>query len=438
MTRGPETTHEPEPMHDRGRVEVQAPAADAGARHLVIGATGVAGDGIVRHLLNTTDAPVFALSRAGRVPPEHVGRVEGIAADLFHRGSVLAALRACRPSHVYYAAHRHPIVGHVDGDGDVHPRAMQGLIRAIAPIAPLLDRLPLSSWWYYDAINRSAGLLDQGQSGAMLRSVVEALDLDEARGENGPRHLAVLTGGRAHGVHLGRALWPGFPEPQRADSPRHPGRSWYFDVEDQLLLRKPGQGRWTWSLHRPHFILGTATGVPYNIVNALGVWAVLLRDAGLPLIFPGGEAAFAARWDAVDAELIGAQMLWAARTPAAHDRAWMLTNGGALRWSVVWPAIASHFAMEWQVPPVACTLDDLLADPAARWDALRARQGLPPLPFAQVMPLPFLHQAMVVTWDVHYDDAPSRALGFDQVRDHVEVITRLLQRLERTGVLPGR
>lgn len=417
---------------------VPAVAATGGARHLVIGASGVAGDGIVRHLLATTDEPVVTLSRSGRVAAELQGRVDAVAADLFDAASVLAAIRSAQPTHIYYAAHRHPIVGHVAGDGDIHPRVMQALVRRIAPIVPLLDKLPLSAWWYYDAINRRAGLIDQGQSGAMLRSVIEALDRDEAEGWSGRRHLAVLTGGRAHGVHLGRTLWPGYPEIQRADSPRHPGRSWYFDVEDQLLGRARDQSRWTWSLHRPHFILGTATGVPYNIVNAIGVWAVLLRDAGLPLVFPGGQGAFAARWDAVDAELIGAQMRWAAATPAVHDSAMMLTNGAAWRWPTIWPAIAARFGMEWQVPAVAHTLDDLLDDPAARWDALRQRAGLPPLAFDLVMPTPFLNQAMVVTWDVHYDDQAVRDLGFHETRDHVEVLTRLLDRLERTGVLPSR
>lgn len=434
------TLESPTPLDDvpPGSQPAEDSAPDTQARHLVIGGSGVAGDGIVRYLAATTDEPIFALSRSARVAPELLHRVVPVAADLFDPASVLDAIRGCRPTHLYYAAHRHPIVGHVDGDGDPHPRVMQALVRCIRPLVPVLDRLPYADRWYYDAINRSAGLIDQGQSGAMIRSVIDALDADEAAGCSQRRHLAVLTGGRAHGVHLGRTLWPGYPEIQRADSPRHPGRSWYFDIEDQLLDRDRDQSRWTWTLHRPHLILGTATGVPYNLVNAIGVWAVLLRDAGLPLVFPGGEAAFAARWDAVDAELIGAQMRWAAATPVVHNTAMMLTNGAAWRWPTIWPAIAAHFDMEWRVSALATTLDDLLDDPVARWDSLRQRAGLSPLPFDQVMPGPFWNQAMVVTWDVHYDDQPSRDLGFDETRDHVEVVTRLLDRLERTGVLPSR
>ena len=49
-------------------------------RHLVIGASGVAGAGLVRHLTNVTAEPVLALSRSGRVDPELADRVSGVRA----------------------------------------------------------------------------------------------------------------------------------------------------------------------------------------------------------------------------------------------------------------------------------------------------------------------------------------------------------------------
>ena len=403
-------------------------------RHLVIGASGVAGAGFVRHLARSTDQPIFALSRSGRVDPELTDRVTGLRADLSDPTSVREALRAAKPTVIYYAAHRHPGAG--QPERDLHPATMQTALRLARPLSGLLSRLPGAETWYYGAINQAAGLVDEGQNAAMIQNLLAAVDTSQAEGASTLRHVALLTGGRLSGVHLGPDLWPAYPEPVRADSPRHPGPSWYFAVEDALWRRDPKTTPWTWSIHRPHFILGAAEGMPYSIVNALGAWAVLLREAGLPLVFPGGERAFAARWEAADAELIAAQMVWASRTPAAAGQAFMVGNGPAWRWAEMWPALAERYGMTWEVPKRAKALSDLVHDPERVWAAARAKAKLPPLPLNQAMPLLFLHQSMVVTWDVTYDLTPARALGFAEVRDHREVVFRLLTTLERRGVLP--
>ncbi|MBK9371569.1 MAG: NAD-dependent epimerase/dehydratase family protein [Deltaproteobacteria bacterium] len=403
-------------------------------RHLVIGASGVAGAGLVRHLAGSTAQPVFALSRSGRVDPELADRVTGLRADLLDPASVREALRAARPTVIYYAAHRHPGAG--QPERALHPATMQTALRLARPFSPLLSRLPGAETWYFGGINQAAGLVDEGQNAAMIGQLLDAVDTLHAEGASDLRHVALLTGGRLSGVHLGPDLWPAYPEPVRADSPRHPGPSWYFAVEDSLWSREPNKTPWTWSIHRPHFILGAAEGMPYSIVNALGAWAVLLREAGLPLVFPGGERAFAARWEAADAELIGAQMVWASQTPAAAGQAWMVGNGPAWRWAEMWPALAQRYGMAWEVPRRAKALSDLVADPERVWAAAREKAKLPPLPLSEAMPLLFLHQSMVVTWDVTYDLAPARALGFGEQRDHRDVVFRLLTQLERRGVLP--
>lgn len=390
-------------------------AAPSSARHLVVGGSGVAGAGIVQALTDDGDEPIFALARRPRLDPAWEGRVTPLAADLLDPVGLKAALRRAQPSHVYYAAHGSP------GGGDLaqapplalHPRALQAMLRWLRPLTPTLVRLPGAAAWYFGSIHARAGLRDGGKNGLMFSGLRKAL-ADFAR-ESGTRpHLAVVTGGRLHGVHLGPSLWPDYTPVITAESPRPPGRTWYWDIEDPL--REAEALPYSWSIHRPHFILGRSEGAPLSLVDAIACYALLLRHAGLPLIFPGGPDAFAARGDAVDATLLGAQMRWAAETPAAHGEAFLARNGPAWRWPEVWPQIAADFGMAWQVPARAVSLYDLLPSPEAVWDDLRSRAGLPPLPLPQAMPIAFLHQAMVVTWDVTYDADKAAALGFGETR----------------------
>ncbi len=390
-------------------------AARSTARHLVVGASGVAGTGIVQSLAADGEEPIFALARRPRLESAWGGRVTPIAADLFDPEGLRAALRLAQPSHVYYAAHMPP-GGGASAQAPplaMHPRALQAMLRWLRPWTPTLVRLPGAVHWYFRPIHARAGLCDGGENALMFRHLREAL-ADFARDSNTRPHLAVLTGGRLHGVHLGPALWPDYAPVITADSPRPPGRTWYWDVEDPL--QQAGPLPYTWSIHRPHFILGRAEGAPYSLVDAIACYALLLRHAGLPLVFPGGADAFAARSEAVDATLLGAQMRWAADTSAAHGEAFLVRNGPAWRWPELWPAIARDFGMAWQVPSRAVSLYDLLPSPEAVWDDLRAAAGLPPLPLTQAMPIAFLHDAMVVTWDVTYDADKAAALGFADTR----------------------
>ncbi len=414
-----------EPARNAAR---RSPSDGAPARHLVIGASGVAGDGIARHLAETTNEPVFALSRRGSVPFGYEDRVQGVACDLLDEASLAAQLAALEPTRLYYAAHAHP----AGNAGDLHPRRMQFLLRLARPFAKIWDILPGISDWIYGLIGRRAGIVDDGRNAAMFSSLVHALHGPAAASV---RHLAVLTGGRLYGVHLGPNLYPSYPRRLAEDSPRHPGPSWYFAVED-MAFGLAAEGRMGVSLHRPHFILGAARGAPYSLVNGLGVYAALCREAGVPLRFLGGRAVYEARFEAASSEQIAAQMMWAARTPAARCEAFNVTNGTPLRWPEVWPALAARFGLAAEVPDKALHLHEVIADPAATWKALRDRAGLPPMPLHQAFPQAFLHQAMVMTWDVNYDISKSERLGFSEHRPQVDEVLRLVERLVVDGTLP--
>ena len=61
-----------------------------------------------------------------------------------------------------------------------------------------------------------------------------------------------------------------------------------------------------------------------NAIPAIGVYAALLREAGLPLSFPGGAPSIA---EAVDADLLARACAWAAASPQCHNEIYNITNG---------------------------------------------------------------------------------------------------------------
>lgn len=46
----------------------------------------------------------------------------------------------------------------------------------------------------------------------------------------------------------------------------------------------------SWSVHRPHTVIGFAVGNAMNMGQTLAVYATLCKQSGLPFIFPGSKA----------------------------------------------------------------------------------------------------------------------------------------------------
>jgi len=117
---------------------------------------------------------------------------------------------------------------------------------------------------------------------AMLRNLVTSLEGVAP----GLRHVQVVQGTKWYGHHLGP-----YRTPAREDDPRRPLPNFYYDQQDWLSDTQAGKP-WTWSALRPHCICGVSVGSPMNHLFALSLHAVVSRELGLPLSFPGTPAAF--------------------------------------------------------------------------------------------------------------------------------------------------
>ncbi len=124
----------------------------------------------------------------------------------------------------------------------------------------------------------------------------------------------------------------------------------------------------TWSVHRPHTVIGKAVGNAMNMGTTLAVYATLCRETGRPFRFPGSAAQWNGLTDMTDARQLARHLLWAATTPAARNQAFNVVNGDVFRWSWMWGRIAEWFGLEpapfdGSVQP----LEQQMAEDAAIW-----------------------------------------------------------------------
>jgi nucleoside-diphosphate-sugar epimerase len=231
---------------------------------LIVGATGVVGQACLRHFASLPGWNAIGVARRAIAPPPGA---QALQLDL-QDGAACAAALGSRDdiTHVVYAAVYEQPGGLVGGWRDQEQM-----------------RINL----------------------AMLRNVVEPLDRP-----GGPlRHVTIMQGGKAYGVHI----HPQIAVPARERWPRDAHENFYWLQEDFLREQQARSGgAWHFSIMRPRIVFGDAMGSHMNPIPAIGVYAWLRHEQGLPLAYPGGPARVN---QAIDADLIAQACAW----PAVAD-----------------------------------------------------------------------------------------------------------------------
>src|SRR3546814_14288525 len=112
--------------------------------------------------------------------------------------------------------------------------------------------------------------------------------------------------------------------------------NFYYNQQDWITERQAGKG-WTWSVLRPQIVCGIAIGSPLNIITAIGVFASISREYGMPLRFPGGAERIG---EATDARLIAKATEGAGTSPNAQNQVFTITHGEVLVWTNIMSRVA--------------------------------------------------------------------------------------------------
>jgi nucleoside-diphosphate-sugar epimerase len=209
--------------------------------------------------------------------------------------------------------------------------------------------------------NIQAGWRDPDQiakNQAMLANLFDPL----IRVAKGFRHISLLHGGKAYGVHI-----PDYQVilPMYEDAPRHPGDNFYYRQHDYIAAKQK-DASWAWTIYRPGPIFGIAFGANMSPLIALTVFAALCKEAGEQLCMPEGRSALV---EPSDADLIAEALEWAMETPAARNEVFNLNNGDLLSRHQVFPILARCMQMNLG-PPRRYSLTEEIARLGGLWPGM--------------------------------------------------------------------
>ncbi|WP_246289585.1 SDR family oxidoreductase [Hymenobacter terrestris] len=257
-------------------------------RALVVGASGIIGSNLARELL-AHDWPTYGLSRSPR--PDDVPGLQPVAADLLDPASLKTALADLAPTHVF-----------------------------------------ITTWMRQDTEAENIRV-----NGLMISNLLDALAPQKS-----VQHVALVTGLKHYlgpfEAYVNGGTPP--PTPLREEQPRLPLDNFYYAQEDEVYAAAARDG-FTWSIHRPHTIIGKAVGNLMNLGTTLAVYASICYETGRPFRWPGSEAQWNGLSDVTDARIIAQQLRWAATAETARNEAFNIVNGDVFRWSWLWPRLAA-------------------------------------------------------------------------------------------------
>ena len=339
-------------------------------------------------------------------------------------GSATAALLVERGWSVHGLARR-PVdqPGVVPVVADLQDAAGTGA--ALADVDP--DAVFITTWARQDSEAENIRV-----NGAMVRNLLDGLPKP-----TGPRHVALVTGLKHYlgpFESYGKGTLP--QTPFREEQGRLDVENFYYAQEDALFAAA-ARDSFSWSVHRPHTVIGLAVGNAMNMGTTLAAYATLCRETGRPFVFPGSAAQWSGLTDMTDADQLARHLLWATETDAAHDEAFNVVNGDVFRWQWMWGRIAAWFGIE--AAPfdgVVRPLEQQMAGDADRWRAIAERAGLAEPDLARLASPWHTDADLGRPIEVVTDMSKSRRLGFGDYRATDVAFVALFERLRAARLIP--
>ncbi|ARS35692.1 SDR family oxidoreductase [Pontibacter actiniarum] len=350
---------------------------------LVVGVSGITGSNLAEELIKQ-GWTTYGLARNPNVSLEGL---QPVAADLLRPESLSAALADVAPTHVFF-----------------------------------------TSWMRMETEAENIRV-----NAAMVRNLLDSLAPKQS-----VQHVALVTGLKHYLGPFEAYAKEGFlPEtPLREEQPRLDIENFYYAQEDEVYAAAE-RGGFTWSIHRPHTVIGKAVGNQMNLGTTLAVYASICKETNRPFRFPGSEAQWNGLSDVTDVRVLAKHLMWAATTEAAQNEAFNVVNGEYFRWKWLWKRLASWFGVE----PVGFDgtihlLEDEMAQDDTLWRGIAERHSLVEPDLSRLASPWHTDLDLGRPIEVMTDMSKSRKLGFLVYQNTEESFFDLFTQLRKDRLIP--
>lgn len=265
---------------------------------------------------------------------------------------------------------------------------------------------------------------------AMLQNLMEPLQ----GVAKGLKHVSLLQGTKAYGVHLHPIRIPA-----RERHPRDQHENFYWLQEDYIKEQSKKNG-WNFTIWRPQLIVGPNYGVVMNLPPVIGAYAAIRKKEGKPFSYTGGIRWV---WEAVDTRVVADAIHWGSDAATAVGQHFNITNGEVFDWRDMWPAMAEVLGVE-VGPDEPQVMSEYLLERSHIWDEIVKEHGLRPLSIEELCGESHYYAALCMTEGATEPLDPAfvstvklRNAGFNGAMDTEESFCYWLKVLQDRKVIPA-
>lgn len=350
---------------------------------LVVGASGITGSNLAEKLI----AKGWKTYGLARNPNTEIKGLQPVQADLLSLESLSSALKNIAPTHVF-----------------------------------------ITSWMRNETEAENIRV-----NSLMVRNLLNALSPKKS-----VQHVALVTGLKHYlGPFEAYAKAGTLPiTPVREEHPRLDIENFYYAQEDEVYAAAERDG-FSWSIHRPHTVIGKAVGNMMNMGTTLAVYASICKETGRPFQFPGSGAQWNGLSDVTDARILAEQLIWASTTEAARNQAFNITNGELFRWNWLWYKLADWFNVEAAgFDGTVHPLEAELTNDGPLWKEIAAKYHLKEPDLNRLASAWHTDLDLGRPIEVMTDMSKSRKLGFSLYQDTRESFFDLFEKLREEKLIP--
>lgn len=350
---------------------------------LIVGASGITGSNLAEELISKS----WESYGLARNPNTDIKHLQPVAADLLNIEQLRSALSEVHPTHVF-----------------------------------------ITTWMRKETEPENIRV-----NSLMVRNLLEVLSPKKS-----VQHVALVTGLKHYLGPFDAYAQEGFlPEtPLREEHPRLELENFYYAQEDEVYAAAEHDG-FSWSIHRPHTVIGKAVGNAMNMGTTLAVYASICKETGRKFIWPGSAAQWNGISDVTDAGILAKHMIWASTTEAARNQAFNIVNGDVFRWSRLWYNLADYFGVE----AVGFTTDiqplekEMQAD-AEIWHKIAEKHQLKEAKLERLSSAWHTDLDLGRPIEVMTNMSKSRKLGFLEFQDTEDTFFELFDKLRSERLIP--
>jgi nucleoside-diphosphate-sugar epimerase len=350
---------------------------------LVVGASGITGSNLSETLISK-GWETYGLSRN---PAVGIKGLKTVAADLLNIESLESGLAGIRPTHVF-----------------------------------------ITTWMRNETETENIRV-----NSAMVRNLLAVLSSQKS-----VQHVALVTGLKHYLGPFEAYAQEGFlPEtPLREEHPRLDLENFYYAQEDEVYAAAE-RDSFTWSIHRPHTVIGKAVGNAMNMGTTLAVYATICKEKGRPFVWPGSAAQWNGLSDVTDARLLAEHLIWASTNDIARNEAFNVVNGDVFRWSRLWKRLAAYFGVEAVgFEGVIRPLENEMANDEPVWKEISQMYGLIENDLSRLASPWHTDLDLGRPIEVMTNMSKSRKLGFNTYQDTEETFYELFEQLRVAQLIP--